>query len=201
MTGPDAGGGDRPRGGISRGRASGAIMTRMATKIVVPGRPQPGEYAEYYGKYIALVTSSDIMGTLEGQRLGTSQLLGARSEREGNFRYAPDKWSVKEMIGHLADSERIFAYRALRIARGDQTPLSGFEQDDYVKYGGFSERALADLAEEFAEVCAARGIGRNRLAAPRLRQQQRNLGPRPGLHHRRTRTAPPPHSRRKIPAG
>jgi len=130
-------------------------MTRMATKIVVPGRPQTGEYAEYYGKYIALVTSTDIMGTLEGQRLGTSQLLGARSEREGNFRYAPAKWSVKEVIGHLADSERIFAYRALRIARGDQTPLSGFEQDDYVKYGGFSERTLADLAEEFAEVRAA----------------------------------------------
>jgi uncharacterized damage-inducible protein DinB len=130
-------------------------MARMATKIVVPGRPQTGEYAEYYGKYIALVTSTDIIGALEGQRLGTSQLLGARSEREGNFRYAPDKWSVKEVIGHLADSERIFAYRALRIARGDQTPLSGFEQDDYVKHGGFSERPLADLAEEFAEVRGA----------------------------------------------
>jgi len=130
-------------------------MTPMATRIVVPGRPQAGEYAEYYGKYIGLVTSTDILGTLEGQGLGTSQLLGARSEREGNFRYAPDKWSVKEVIGHLADSERIFAYRALRIARADQTPLAGFEQDDYVKYGGFSERTLADLAEEFAEVRAA----------------------------------------------
>jgi hypothetical protein len=130
-------------------------MMRMATKIVAPGRPQTGEYAEYYGKYIALVPGTDIMATLEGQRLGTSQLLGARSEREGNFRYAPDKWSVKEVIGHLADSERIFAYRALRIARADQTPLSGFEQDDYVKYGGFMERTLADLAEEFAEVRGA----------------------------------------------
>jgi len=130
-------------------------MTRMATKIVVPGRPQAGEYAEYYGKYIALVSSTDILGTLEGQRLGTSQLLGARSEREGNFRYAPDKWSVKEVIGHLADSERIFAYRALRIARADATPLAGFEQDDYVKYGGFGERTLADLAEDFAEVRGA----------------------------------------------
>jgi len=124
----------------------------MTGKIVKPGRPQPGEYAQYYEKYIALVTSTDILGALEAQRLVMSQLLGARSEREGNFRYAPDKWTVKEVIGHLADSERIFAYRALRFARGDQTPLSGFEQDDYVKGGGFSERTLADLAEEFAEV-------------------------------------------------
>ena len=127
----------------------------MSTKIVAPGRPQAGEYAEFYAKYVALIPSTDILGTLEGQRLVMSQLLGARSEREGNFRYAPDKWTVKEVIGHIADSERIFAYRALRFARGDGTPLSGFEQDDYVKNGGFSERTLADLAEEFAEVRGA----------------------------------------------
>ena len=127
----------------------------MTGKIVTPGRPQPGEYGQFYEKYIALVTSTDILGALEAQRLVMSQLLGARSEREGNFRYGPDKWTVKEVIGHLADSERIFAYRALRFARGDQTPLSGFEQDDYVKGGGFSERTLADLAEEFADVRGA----------------------------------------------
>lgn len=130
-------------------------MTHMATRIVAPGRPQAGEFAEFYGKYIELVPGADIVNTLEGQRLVMSQLLGARSEREGNFRYAPDKWSVKDVIGHLSDSERIFAYRALRFARGDKTPLSGFEQDDYVSSGGFSERTLADLAEEFAEVRAA----------------------------------------------
>jgi uncharacterized damage-inducible protein DinB len=127
----------------------------MTTRIVAPGRPQAGEYAEYYAKYIALVPGTDILGTLEGQRLVMAQLLGARSEREGNFRYAADKWSVKEVIGHIADSERIFAYRALRFARDDKTPLSGFEQDDYVKTGGFSERTLADLAEELAEVRGA----------------------------------------------
>jgi hypothetical protein len=130
-------------------------MARMTTKIMAPGRPQAGEYAEYYEKYILLIPGTDILGALEGQRLVMAQLLGARSEREGNFRYAPDKWSVKEVIGHVADSERIFAYRALRFARGDKTPLSGFEQDDYVKSGGFSERTLADLAEEFAEVRGA----------------------------------------------
>src|SRR5262245_15700563 len=130
-------------------------MKRMPTRIVVPGRPQTGEYAEYYGKDNALVTSTHSMETLVRQRLGSLEFLGARSEREGNFRYAQYKWSLKEVIRHMADSERIFAYRALRIARGDQTPLSGFEQDDYVKYGGFSERTLADLAEEFAEVRGA----------------------------------------------
>jgi len=127
----------------------------MTTRIVAPGRPQSGEYAPFYEKYVQLIPGTDIVGALEAQRLVMTQLLGARSEREGNFRYAPDKWSLKEVIGHVADSERIFAYRALRFARGDSTPLSGFEQDDYVKIGGFGDRMLADLAEEFAEVRGA----------------------------------------------
>jgi hypothetical protein len=146
------------RAGGSRGIAavkSGGIMARMTTRIVAPGRPQAGEYAPFYEKYVALIPGTDILGSLEAQRMVMAQLLGARSEREGNFRYAPDKWSVKEVIGHIADSERIFAYRALRFARGDNTPLSGFEQDDYVKNGGFGERTLADLAEEFTEVRGA----------------------------------------------
>jgi len=117
-----------------------------------PGRPQAGEYASYYEKYVSLISATDILGVLEGQRLAMTQLLGARSEREGNFRYAPDKWTVKEVIGHVTDAERIFAYRALRIARGDRTPMEGFEQDDYVKTGGSSQRPLTDLSEEFASV-------------------------------------------------
>lgn len=115
-------------------------------------RPEAGEYTSYYEKYISLVPGNDVLSALESQRIQTARLLAGRSEREGNFRYAPGKWTVKEVVGHLADTERIFAYRALRIARGDQTPLPGFEQDDYVKSGAFSERTLADLAEEFASV-------------------------------------------------
>lgn len=130
-------------------------MAAMCARQFSPGRPQGGEYAAYYETYVSLVPGSDVMAALEGQRLVMSQLLGARSEREGNFRYAKDKWSVKEVVGHIADSERIFAYRALRIARGDQTPLSGFEQDDYVKGGNFGERTLADLRDELAQVRAA----------------------------------------------
>ncbi|HVO56877.1 MAG TPA: DinB family protein [Dongiaceae bacterium] len=127
-------------------------MPVMPSKIVMPGRPQPSEYAPYYEKYISLVTATDIVSALEAQRLLTSQLLGARSEREGNFRYAPGKWTVKEVVGHMNDAERVFSYRALRIARGDKTPLPGFEQDDYVKTAGSNERSLADLAEEFVMI-------------------------------------------------
>jgi len=118
-------------------------------------RPSTGEYAPSYEAYVSLVKSDDILATLETLRLQTAQLFAARSERDGAFRYAPDKWSVKEVVGHLSDSERIFTYRALRIARGDQTPLSSFEQDDYVRGGNFADRTLADIAEEFALVRAA----------------------------------------------
>ena len=124
----------------------------MEAKKAPTTRPESNEYAPYYEKYVSLVTAKDIVSGLEAQRLQTMQLFAARSERDGNFRYAPDKWSVKEVLGHVNDTERIFMYRALRIARADQTPLSGFEQDDYVRAGGFADRTLADLAEEFGHI-------------------------------------------------
>src|SRR5713226_8657715 len=127
----------------------------MEAKRAMVARPEPDEYAAHYEKYISLVPGNDILGALETQRLQMIQLFAARSERDGNFRYAPDKWTVKQVLGHVCDTERIFAYRALRIARGDQTPLSGFEQDDYVRGGNFAERTLTDLAEEFGLVRAA----------------------------------------------
>jgi len=118
-------------------------------------RPEANEYAEYYGKYIAKVPGADVVGVLESQRLQMLQLFAGRSERDGNFRYAPDKWTIKEVLGHVTDAERIFTCRALRIARGDQTPLPGFEQDDFVKNGGFGTRTLEDLVEEFGAVRGA----------------------------------------------
>jgi uncharacterized damage-inducible protein DinB len=118
-------------------------------------RPEPTEYAESHANYVSKVPGSDVLGVLESQRLQMLQLFAGRSERDGSFRYNPGKWTVKEVLGHINDTERIFAYRALRIARGDQTPLPGFEQDDFVKHGAFSERTLADLAEEFAAVRGA----------------------------------------------
>jgi hypothetical protein len=130
-------------------------MPFMSVKLAPQVRPQPTEYAAYYEKYVSLVPGTDILGVLEAQGMLMTQLLGARSEREGNFRYAPDKWTVKEVVGHITDTERIFAYRALRISRNDKTPIEGFEQDDYVKNGGFNDRTLVDLAGEFSQVRGA----------------------------------------------
>lgn len=118
-------------------------------------RPEAGEFAEYYGKYIGKVPGTDLVGILETERLHMSRLFAGRGERDGNFRYAPGKWTIKEILGHVTDGERIFTYRALRIARGDETPLASFEQDDYVKNGGFAARTLADLVEEFDAVRGA----------------------------------------------
>src|ERR1700674_1712034 len=118
-------------------------------------RPESSEYADYYANYISKVPGSDVLGVLESQRLQMLQLFAGRSERDGSFRYAPGKWTVKEVLGHITDAERIFTYRALRIARGDQTALPGFEQDDFVRNGEFGKRTLAGLVEEFAAVRSA----------------------------------------------
>ena len=80
------------------------------------------------------------------------QLLEPLTDQQADFRYAPGKWSIKETLGHVNDTERVFSYRILRIARGDQTPLAGFEQDDYVKVSNASSRKLSDLLEEFTAI-------------------------------------------------
>jgi len=121
----------------------------MATYLITP---QPGEYDPYYNRYISLVSTTNINQTLERQISDTRALLSGLTEREGDFCYAPNKWSTKQVLGHLIDSERIFAYRALRVARGDRTPIEGFEQDDYVRNGPFVRSHLADLIEEFSAV-------------------------------------------------
>ena len=115
-------------------------------------RPEPGEYAPYYERYISQVAGSDILTTLESQRRQMLLLLSGRDDQDGDFRYAPDKWSAKEVLGHVCDTERIFAYRALRIARADRTPMEGFEQDDYVRNGPFAARPLAELIEDYIAV-------------------------------------------------
>jgi hypothetical protein len=124
----------------------------MSTTVVSPSRPQPGEYAPYYERYISLIQSSDILATLDEQRRETLLLLSGRTGEEGNHRYADDKWSVKEVLGHVNDTERVFAYRALRISRNDPTNIEGFEQDDYVRFGPFAKRTLEDLVEDYIAV-------------------------------------------------
>jgi hypothetical protein len=115
-------------------------------------RPQPGEYASFYERYISLIQGEEILHTLDEQRREMLLLLSCRNEKDGGFRYAPEKWSVNEVLGHICDTERIFAYRALRFSRADATPLAGFEQDDYVRSGPFGQRPLSDLIEEFIAV-------------------------------------------------
>lgn len=115
-------------------------------------KPDETEYLSYYGRYISLVPDGDILTLLSKQREATIALLRSIPESQANFRYAPDKWSIKELVGHVIDTERIFAYRALRFARNDKTPLPGFEQDDYIRHASFDDCALGDLASEFESV-------------------------------------------------
>ena len=112
-------------------------------------RPQADEHMPYHINYISLVPEGDIVQILQEQLVSTQQRLRELSEQQGDFRYASDKWSVKEVIGHISDSERVFAYRALCFARNDKTPLPSFEQDDYMANANFSSRTLKDIAQEF----------------------------------------------------
>jgi hypothetical protein len=114
--------------------------------------PEASEYLPYYGRYVALVKTDNIVTSLRNQVEQTLAILKRVDEPKANFRYAPEKWSVKEMLGHMSDTERILAYRALRISRNDKTPMAGFEQDDYVRYGPFASNSWSDLLEEFAMI-------------------------------------------------
>jgi uncharacterized damage-inducible protein DinB len=127
-------------------------MTQTMKSLVVAGRPASDEYAPYADVYISLIQGDDVLAVLEQQRRDMVLLLSGRDEDDGNRRYAPGKWSAKEVLGHICDTERIFAYRALRIARNDKTPLPGFEQDDYVRAAPFVRCPLADLVEDFIAV-------------------------------------------------
>jgi hypothetical protein len=128
-----------------------------------PAKPQTNEYAPYYEKYVSLVPEGDVVETLESQLDDTLALLrGVKEDREG-FRYAPGKWSIKEVVGHVIDTERIFSYRALAIARGEQQPLPGMDQDEYMAGANFDELTLAGLLEQFehlrrANVLMLRGL-------------------------------------------
>ena len=126
-----------------------AVISPSAFTIA---RPEPGEFAPYYERYISLVSGTDILGTLDAQRRQTLLLLSGRDDRDGEYRYAPGKWRAKEALGHVCDTERVFAYRALRIERGDQTPLAGFEQDDYVKNGPFAKAPMEEIIEDYIAV-------------------------------------------------
>ena len=128
-------------------------MTLTANNATtVSGRSQPGEYAPFYDRYISLVPGDNVLAAFDEQRRRMLLLLSGRPETDGDFRYAPDKWSLKELLGHINYTERIMAYRALHISRGDATPMEGFEQDDYVRNSPFAGRSLEDLIEDYIAV-------------------------------------------------
>jgi uncharacterized damage-inducible protein DinB len=115
-------------------------------------RPGQDEYLPYYETYVKLVGDGDIIGILESQIRETASLLRAVPDSRRSYRYAEGKWSINEVLGHLIDTERIFSNRALRFARGDATPLPGFEQDDYVRAAGFDRYPLSELIQEYEGV-------------------------------------------------
>jgi uncharacterized damage-inducible protein DinB len=116
------------------------------------GRPASDEYAPFYGRYIDLVPAGGIVGILARQVDETVALLDALSENAAEHRYSPGKWSIKEVVGHVADGERVFAYRALRFGRGDAMALPGFDENHYVPAGHFGDRSLRSLLDELVAV-------------------------------------------------
>jgi hypothetical protein len=115
-------------------------------------RPAADEHAPYYSRYIDLVPDTDLLDYLQRQlELAAAFLRGIPAELH-EHRYAEGKWSIKEVVGHIADTERIFAYRALRFARADQTPLAGFDENTYVPAGSFDARDFGSLVDEWVHV-------------------------------------------------
>ena len=112
----------------------------------------PSEYSPYHKAYLDVVPDDDILATIASQLETIPALLKQIPEERGVYAYAPGKWSIKQLIGHMSDTERIFAYRALRIGRNDVTPLAGFEQDDYIAGADFNARPLQNLIEEFIAI-------------------------------------------------
>jgi DinB family protein len=118
-------------------------------------RPPSTEYASFYAGYIAKVPDGDLLRTLESNVEETMGLLAGLPESKGSFAYAPGKWTLKEVVGHMVDSERVFSYRALRIARGDTMPLPGFDEKAWAPNSGANSRTLVDLLGELRIVRAA----------------------------------------------
>jgi hypothetical protein len=112
-------------------------------------RPAKGDYSEYYQSYIDLIKSDDIIRELDENNKYATEILNSFPQSKGNFRYAEGKWTIKEVVGHIMDTERVFAYRALSIARGEKKQLPGFDQDQYVAHGNFNDRPLFELTYEY----------------------------------------------------
>lgn len=135
--------------------------------ISIP-RPAPGDYAPFHGAYVQAVPEGDVLAFLERQGAETATLLRGISEERSRHRYASGKWSIREVVGHMSDAERVFAYRGLSFARGDATPLPGFDENSWGAATNADRRPMADLIAEFSAVRAAtvtlfRGFSANEM--------------------------------------
>ncbi|MCM3123209.1 DinB family protein [Mesobacillus sp. AQ2] len=115
-------------------------------------RPDLEEFPVYMRSYVQLIPEGDIIQILNGQMASTQEIFSAVTEKQAEYRYAEGKWTLSEVLGHLTDTERIMNYRILRIARGDKSPLMGFDENEYVQEASFNERPIADLLEDYQNV-------------------------------------------------
>ncbi|MCB0756130.1 MAG: DinB family protein, partial [Flavobacteriales bacterium] len=111
-------------------------------------KPEPSAYGEFYRNYIELVPNSDLIDGLKSSAAASLQFWNSIPEEKGNYRYAEGKWSIKELLQHIIDTERIFSYRALAIARGDQTALPGYDENTYAENCRPDARSLKEMVDE-----------------------------------------------------
>lgn len=121
-------------------------------------KPQANECAPYYTKYINLVQGNTIQEIVNNYAFDLQEFYNSLPEEKANYAYAENKWTLKQVLQHLTDAERVFAYRALRISRNDATPLASFDENAYVENGFSQQRALSSLKQEFNSVRAATDI-------------------------------------------
>ena len=132
-------------------------------------QPEPQEYSPFYADYIQRAAArEDITAALSLQPDEMKAALGGLSDSQARFKPGPEEWSIKEVVSHLIDGERVFSYRLLRVSRKDKTPLSGFEQNDYVRESRADELALADLLDEFDFLRRANTLAIKNMSASAL---------------------------------
>jgi uncharacterized damage-inducible protein DinB len=127
----------------------------MTTTSTTTMRPQADEHAPFYGRYIQRVPEGDLISILRDQIANTAALLRNAPPDRADFAYAPEKWTLKQVVGHMTDVERVMGYRALRFSHNDATELPGFEENDWVANSNFAQRTLSDLVDEYEAVRAA----------------------------------------------
>jgi hypothetical protein len=115
-------------------------------------RPTPNDYSPAHAAYVELVPEDDVMSAIEQQSSETQRFLAGLDESKATTRYSEGKWSVKQVVGHIVDAERIIGYRLLAVARGEQQSLPGFDENSYVENAGFDAWSVGDLAEHYALV-------------------------------------------------